>query len=353
MMKRKISASLMVAFLLAVTAGCSDNNEQVIETDDTELTEEVEEKEEEVSPPSYTYPLSGMETEEESNHRIVSVLINNDPAARPQSGLSQADLVYEILAEGTITRLVALYQSQFPERIGPVRSAREYHVNLVKGFNGMLVAHGYSPAAQKLLQAGQVDNINGMAYDGTLFQRSTERKAPHNSYTTYKDIVDGFVDEKGYDITGEVPTLAFYEHEDIHIVGNEAKKFEVNYLGNNLIQYVYDDSTGFYNRFNNNQQTVEDVTSEPIQLSNILVVETEHTVLDNQGRRAIDLTSGGKAVLFQSGIMNEVEWESRNGQIIPVLDGEPVKLKPGSTWINVVPTSPGLEDALTIEETVS
>ncbi|WP_332633286.1 DUF3048 domain-containing protein [Halalkalibacter flavus] len=333
---------LLSAFL--IVGGCS-NNDQIKE----ETVEEVFVEEELAEAPSYTYPLSGMEAEEEANHRIISVLINNDPAARPQTGLSQADIVYELLAEGTVTRFVALYQSQFPNKVGPVRSAREYHVDLVHGFDGMLVAHGYSPTAKKLLSEGKVDHINGISYDGSLFKRAPERKAPHNSYITYEDMIQGFVNEKGYVITGEVPALDFYENEDIHIVGNKASEIEVNYLGKNHIQYVYDEASGYYERFNGERKTVEYETNDPVLLSNVLVLETEHRVLDDHGRRAIDLTSGGRAILFQSGIMNEVSWENRNGQLIPVHDGEPVKLKPGQTWINIVPSNPGIKEALSYD----
>ncbi|KHF38110.1 DUF3048 domain-containing protein [Halalkalibacter okhensis] len=337
----------LVLFAFLAVGGCSDNNETTIE--ETDPVEEVSEEEELHEAPSYTYPLSGMEAEEEQNHRIISVLINNDPAARPQSGLSKADIVYEILSEGTITRLVALYQSQFPDKVGPVRSAREYHVDLVQGFDGMLVAHGYSPTAEKLLREGKVDNINGISYDGSLFQRSSDRKAPHNSYIRYEDMLKGFVNEKGYDVTGDVPALDFYENEEIHVVGNKVNEIEVNYLGKNNIQYIYNEASGYYERYNGELQTVEYETNDPILISNLLVLETEHRVLDDQGRRSIDLTSGGRAILFQSGIMNEVTWENRNGQLIPVQDGEPVRLKPGQTWINVVPSDPGLEEALMYE----
>ncbi len=79
----------------------------------------------------------------------------------------------------------------------------------------------------------------------------------------------------------------------------------------------------------------------------MLIVEAEHRILDDKGRRSIDLTSGGEALLFQSGIANAIRWENRDGQIVPVQNGELVPLKPGQTWINIVPTSPGIEASVT------
>ncbi|WP_374701220.1 DUF3048 domain-containing protein [Thalassobacillus sp. C254] len=74
--------------------------------------------------------------------------MNNHPEARPQSGLQHADVVYEVLSEGAVTRFVAIYQSQQPVRIGPVRSARGYHINLANGFDAFFVTHGWSPEAE-------------------------------------------------------------------------------------------------------------------------------------------------------------------------------------------------------------
>src|SRR5699024_9452925 len=69
--------------------------------------------------------LTGIDVNENTDERIVEVMVNNHPKARPQSGLSKADIVFEVLAEGKITRFLALFQSEKPDMVGPVRSARE------------------------------------------------------------------------------------------------------------------------------------------------------------------------------------------------------------------------------------
>ena len=123
--------------------------------------------------------------------RPIIVTVNNHPDARPQSGLAAADIVYEMVAEGNVTRFLAVYQSELPDTIGPVRSARDYFVEIAEGLDAFYVAHGYSPEAKRLLNANVVDNINGMNYDGTLFKRSRNRVAPHNSYITAEHIREG------------------------------------------------------------------------------------------------------------------------------------------------------------------
>src|SRR5699024_5807754 len=91
---------------------------------------------------SHTYPLTGIHADDEVKERIVAVMVNNHKLARPQSGLSKADIVFEILAEGDITRFLALFQSDKPDVVGPVRSARDYYFKLAKQYDALYVYHG-------------------------------------------------------------------------------------------------------------------------------------------------------------------------------------------------------------------
>lgn len=341
---------IIVIVLILILNACSNTEESVQEPApelrEPEVVEQEQEDEKEEEKFPYTYPLTGIGTEEQNENRVVGVTVNNHPAARPQSGLIDADIVYELLAEGEMTRFVALYHSTYPETVGPVRSTRPYFIDLVKGYNGMLVTHGWSPEAERLLQAGRADFLNGLYYDGTLFQRSSERKAPHNSYITFANIFEG-LNERGYDVSGDVPSLDFYDDEEEQIVGERAEHIQINYLNQNIVDYKFHAESGLYERFNGEIKLVDYDTDEPIRLANLLVIETRHEVIDDVGRRAIHLTTGGDALLFQDGIVQELHWENRNGQLIPVKDGEPVSLKKGQTWINIVPTSPSMKESVT------
>ena len=125
---------LFIAILLLLLAACS--KEEKAEDDVPEpIEEEIEvvvEEEPVQGPTLYKAPFTGVLSEEESTRRAVLATINNHPLARPQSGISDADIVYELAAEGNITRLLALFQSELPEEIGPIRSARDYFVHIVK-----------------------------------------------------------------------------------------------------------------------------------------------------------------------------------------------------------------------------
>ncbi|HCG4535958.1 TPA: DUF3048 domain-containing protein, partial [Salmonella enterica subsp. enterica serovar Typhi str. AG3] len=177
----RVNQVFPVLACLCLLAGCGDK-EKVVEANTNNTSEEVVPVTGEESTFPYFAPFTGMGVANEITQRPILATINNYPDARPQSGLESADVIYEMLAEGDVTRLLALYQSEIPESIGPIRSARDYFIELAAGLDAFYIAHGYSPEAQQQLVNGFVDNVNGMQYDGILFKRSSDRVAPHNSY---------------------------------------------------------------------------------------------------------------------------------------------------------------------------
>ena len=156
---------------LFVLTGCKEDGDTTVDengqSENPVVSEEVEDNNEEKLP--YTFPLTGIGAAEEPTTRPIAVTINNHPDARPQSGISKADIVYEMLVEGDATRFLAIFQSNIPETIGPVRSARDYFIQLADGYDALYIAHGYSPDAHQMLNSGVVDHFNGMQYDGIYF----------------------------------------------------------------------------------------------------------------------------------------------------------------------------------------
>ncbi|MFE8701315.1 DUF3048 domain-containing protein [Cytobacillus sp. FJAT-54145] len=349
MLKKWIVVTIVAIFLLS---GCSNDKEEVEESKEhkekkvQEVVKEVEDIEY-----LYHYPLSGVGMEEEAEGRAFAVMINNHPQARPQSGIHKADIVYEVLAEGSVTRFLAIFQSDRPENIGPVRSARDYYIDLAKGYEALYVAHGYSPKAQQMLSSGYVDNINGMQYDGTLFKRSSTRKAPHNSYISSESIVKG-AEKIGYDMSEAPSSLAFLNKDEIeNLDGESALSAMISYFSDQTFNviYEYDEEQKKYKRFSNGEQSIDADSKDPVLLDNIFVVEMDHQIIDSAGRRDINLTSGGRAYLLQLGKWNEVEWQNIDGRILPFLNGKEIGFLPGKTWINVIPSNPGLEQTVSFE----
>ncbi|WP_258535508.1 DUF3048 domain-containing protein [Bacillus sp. 03113] len=336
---------------IIVVSGCTKKQEATGSKEPNnagEAVDEPQEPQDEEERPTFHFPLTGMKSDEEVKGRAIAVMVNNHPSARPQSGLYKADIVYELLAEGSITRFLAIFQSEQPNIIGPVRSAREYYIKLAKGYNSLYIAHGYSAQAKELLDSGYINHLNGMQYDGTLFERASFRKAPHNSYIQYKNILKG-AEQLHYEMDTPPPSLTFLTNEEIdHLNGEAANSVKISYYSDPVFSSIfeYDPSIEKYKRFSNGEQTVDYDTKNPVLVDNVLILEADHKVIEGSGYREINLTSGGKAYFLQKGKWYEVEWMNKDGRIIPVRNGKDVGFVPGKTWINVVPTNPGLEKVI-------
>lgn len=351
MTKKMRGLLFYLAIAMLLVAACSKEEPAEDPVPEPDVDEEIIEDEpvEEVSVELFPSPFTGVMKEEENTRRPVLATINNHPLARPQSGISDADIIYELAAEGSVTRLLALFQSELPAEIGPVRSARDYFVHIAKGLDAFYVAHGYSPDAKQLLEKRVVDNVNGMQYDGTLFWRTKERRAPHNSYISGENIAKAEEKTNSPMEISVLPPFAFHESVEDAKMGDSVSSITVKYSSdkNFTSVYAYDAEKGNYSRTVNGYVTIDKANDKQLELSNILVFEANHRTIDGVGRQAVDIESGGKAMLFQAGIAKEIEWENRDGILMPIENGLPAKLVPGQTWIHIVPAKPGMVTAVT------
>lgn len=324
--------------LLMITACAKEKEEEP--TAPTDPPDEVEEVEVE----QFTAPFTGELSEEENTMRPVLATISNDPKARPQSGLGDADIIYEFIVEGNTTRYLALFQSTLPDEIGPIRSSRDMFIHTAKGLDAFYVAHGYSPDALSLLQAGYVDHVNGMQHDGTLFKRSAERYAPHNSYISGENIKVAADQVNASMVMDKKPSLSFYESIDDVNSGEAATSVTVQNGSHPQFTsvYTYDNELKTYTQSRNDVETVDYANDQKVELSNILVIEAEHQTIDAEGRQSIDLEKGGNAVLFQAGQYENIEWKNVNGTLTPVKNGQTINLLPGKTWVHIIQTNPGI-----------
>src|SRR5699024_8582884 len=309
----------LVIVLVVIIAGCTKDKEPAGNSSEGSDGDDRNEN-------SYTYPFIGLSADDGGDQRMIGVMVNNHPDARPQTGLSKADIVFEILAEGRITRFLALFQSDLPEVVGPVRSAREYYFNLADGYGALYVYHGAADFVNDMIANQGIDHMNGSNYDndGHLFKRESFRKAPHNSYlqmNAVKEVADG----KGYEMTSDHEALPFLK-EGENVEGEPATAVDIVYSKrvHNQVSYKYDENRGRYLRSSDGEPTVDLDTDEQVGVENLFIVETYHEVIDDAGRRKVDMKSGGNAYLLMKGKVQHVEWKNEDGRIIPVKDGKPV-----------------------------
>jgi hypothetical protein len=296
---------------------------------------------------AYTAPLTGLGTNQPPEQRPVMVMINNAPPARPQSGLNQADLVYEVLAEGEMTRFLAVFQSQKPEVIGPVRSIRPYFIELGVGFDAVLIHAGGSPDALATLSRSDYSHVDEIP-NGKYFWREQFRKAPHNLYTK-PELIWQAIDDKGMRKTAEPIRFSFLPADAVIAEGEPAATIDITFHSLNKAAFRYDPEQKKYLRFTNGEPHLDLVDNRQLAAANVLVIASRHRILDGEGRRDVDVVGPGDGYLFQQGKAQKIKWKRSGGVIRAYADDAMTRempLLPGQTWVEIVPHAPGISQHL-------
>ena len=364
-MKKRIISVLIVFMLLLTACGNSsaDNQDPPQETPQNtpsptptvivpEPTPEVvptQDPEPEV-PEAILNPLTGLPMDEEYvNDRPVAVMINNLKAALPQQGVSQADIIYEVLAEGGITRMLAVYQSmEGVGKIGSVRSARTYYAELALGHDAVFLHAGGSPDAYDKIKAWGVtalDCVNG-PYEGSLFWRDSGRLAmmsrEHTVVTSgakIQELFPGYNFRKEH-LEGYTSGLNFAA-DGTPQTGTEASVIRVPFSNYKTGVFTYDKTSGKYLIEEFGSPYVDGNTGKQVSVTNVLVLKTDCSVIpgDSAGRISVDLTQGD-GVYACGGKMIPIMW-SKAGVDAPLVytttDGQTLVMGAGNSYINIIP----------------
>lgn len=332
----KLALRLLVLIMAAVMlASCANANLSEQPPSPTPSPSSQPTPEPTPTPPPFTYPLTGIGSEEEQKARPMMVMVENSPQARPQTGLDEADIVFEILAEGEITRFAAIYQSQETEIIGPVRSIRPYFVEIGEGLDALIVHAGWSQEAINMIKSRRLAHFDQVYGDDRYYWRSSERRMPNNLYTSVEKIREGAVN-KSYREDWTDPQLRFGDAD--RVTGESFTRVEIPYLHGYKVAYDYDEKEQLFMRSMAGEPHTDPESEVQLSASNVLIVEAEHRILDDVGRRAVSLLGSGKGYLLQAGKYREIQWERNNGVIRAYDNGRELELIPGKTWIQVVPT---------------
>ncbi len=272
--------------------------------------------------------------------RPLAVVIENHPDARPQSGLAKADLVYETLAEGGITRFLAVYQSQKADNIGPIRSARTYFSEIADELGAVFVHVGGNSDALADLKMGDYPHLLNMDqfFHGDYFHRITQRLAPHNVYSSTTKLQAFILASKSADKAEFGPWL----YTDNFSGTQPAEKITVSFSYPEYeASYVYDAARQAYERFLAGKPHVDAEGQIPIYAKNIIVqsVRTWPVQTDTPLSIGMDLDGGGQAYVFSSGRMLAGTWKKAAGDRTRYYDeqGREIQLSRGATWIELVP----------------
>lgn len=290
-------------------------------------------------------PLTGIMTDPANlEKRPVAVMVENAPAARPQSGLPKADIVYEVLAEGGITRFLAIYHSQDSDNVGPVRSARPYYIERALEYNALYAHCGGSEDAKKFVKTARVADMDefGIGRRGGAYWRVKSRKAPHNLYGATDKIRQVGL-EKGYQARVRVPKFSFLSPGEKLDDGLTAQEIVINYPRNySQVKYIYNPDKDLYFRYNGGKAHIDNVTGKQLTARNIIVQYTNTKVIDAEGRLDVQMIGSGKALFFIDGQVYRGRWEKgalRAWTVYRDEQGKEIRLRPGQTWIEVVPSN--------------
>ncbi len=229
-----------------------------------------------VDPPQWIAPLTGLPQDHEAKLRPIAVMVNNFSAARPQSGLPDADVIWEVLAEGGITRLVAIYQStSSTAAIGPIRSNRPYLIRIGEAYHAVLAHAGASNDGYDLLQHHNKDYLDEISNAGAYFYRESFRKPPHNLYSNLEKLRAGALKKK-YAETVDIPTYTWSD-ASATASGTEAAEVNVHFLMKNYkVSYSYDTAAKLYKRFINDKPHIDLETKAQLTATNLVVLGAKH-----------------------------------------------------------------------------
>lgn len=277
-------------------------------------------------------PLTGLEME--NKYQPVAIMVENFSAARPYSGIIDADIVYEAHNEGGLTRFLAIFQSKSPKIVGPVRSVRHYFMWMAEEWDAYLVHFGQSFIAAERFDKIKVKRLNGL-YTDKPFWRDNSRKAPHNVYIDVNKVrekIDFEQSAKGFSFISENKRQ-----------GSPYKSITIPYnTSTTLVEYKYDDTQKLNMRYINRKKDVEKETGKQLFAKNIIIQYAVHTILEpGAGYRDVALVGSGKAQYFMDGQWLEGTWERKAPEDRTIFydqDKKEMEFLRGNSWIQIVQT---------------
>ena len=287
----------------------------------------------------------------ESDSRPIAVMINNHKTAQPlQTGLNDAYLVYEIVVEGGITRMLAVFKDADTEIIGTVRSSRHYFLDYAQENDAVYVHYGWSPQAEEDIYNLGINNINGMV-DGAPFWRDTSLDVPteHTVYTSIEDLEQS-IENKRYRITSDEDTLLKYSIDEIDLSimdgATKADEIEIEYSDYQTNTFVYDEVNKVYKKYSNGEERKDYVTGETFTAKNIITYQVSNYSMDSYGRQEIENIGRGEGYLISNGYAVPITWEKdapSRQTVYKFLNGEEITVNDGNTYIQIQPENKNIE----------
>lgn len=335
---KKLMAVILVMTLCLSLASCKKNNE----VESTPTPSNIVTPKPSPTPTPNAPVVSGVPHE---GIRPVAVVIDNQgEESFPQAGLSQAQIIYEFLVEGGITRYLGLFWESEMDLVGPVRSARDYMLDIIMPYDAIFVHNGGSPLALNEIDYGKkVDSFDGTKSANKIFEDITDN--PNNWQDTYttSDKINAYIGETGVSTATSSKGYPVYSSQKNTLEqGTDAKIINISYSTVSFCTYMYDAEKELYFRNRNGATHVDRNTNEPISVMNVIIQKVNSEVIDGDdaGRLDFELIGSGEGYFCTLGKCIQITWakeDEKSPTIYKDMDGNEIKLNEGNTWIQIVP----------------
>lgn len=288
--------------------------------------------------------------DQDSNQRPIAVMYDNNVGYDSHAGLQDSYINYEIIVEGGLTRIMAIFKDKDVDLIGPVRSSRHYFLDYALESDAIYCHYGWSTFAESDIKMLKVNNINGLTNENAYYRDNTIAK-PHNVFTDIKTLYKEAGDSS-YDIETDDWMLLNYSTDEVLLekinIEKESEKVEplvannisLKYSNNQLTSYVYDSNNKYYLRYMDSKEHIDKTTKEQLHYKNIIVENVENTTLDSYGRQDLGTVGTGSGYYITNGYALPITWSksSRKEKTeYKYLDGSEIEVNDGNTFIQIVP----------------
>lgn len=323
MNKKYLRFEILLAFLVLTLIGCdkkgSDNPVMTISTPNavttsSSIASSVEPEKEPEPEMEKVYSFLTGKKIKNNTKRPYAFMFNNIEFAYPQTGTGRAGILYEILAEGGITRLMGVFDDMKGDRIGSIRSARHYYVDFAKEFDAIFIHFGQTKYAISEIKKLNVDTLSGLSYEGMkVFYRDNSIRAPHNAFASAKGIKEGMKLKKyRKKIKNDIPPHFKFSY-DTDIDNNSSTKAEyvkIPFSAYMTPSFTYDDRDKLYTRYAFGTKHIDKGTGKALRFKNLFIQFVNEYNKDKNGYQTMDLIGkSGSGYYITNGKAAKVYWD--------------------------------------------
>lgn len=289
--------------------------------------------------------LTGLRVPEEiGKKRPYAFQFSNYKTVKNQWGIGQADIVYEALVEGGITRLLAIGENYSGDRFGSMRSSRHYFASIADEYDAIYIHFGKTKYAKSKLAELKIDNLDGIEGIGTtVFYRDNSMKAPHNAFASLDGILAG-IKKKGYETMypeGYEPHFAFYSEDTNLDTGSAANKVTIDFSSYAAPYLDYNSEDKLYYRYQFGGPHKDSNTDQQLTFKNIIVQFVKERDIDRNHYQTMDFEdASGSGYYISNGKKVDITWkkkESAGRMRYYDASGNELTINPGKTYIAIFP----------------